>query len=163
MAPSAAPKPAPTRSLPAQALQFALKILTGHSPLSVLVPAALFAFDVVLCALVIWKVPYTEIDWVAYMEQVAQFVAGERDYTQMEGGTGPLVYPAAHVYAYTALYYVTDSGTNILLAQQLFAGLYLTALALAMACYWRAGVSSFCLWMPVYPCLPVCLSVCLSV
>lgn len=84
--------------------------------------------------------PDTEIDWVAYMEQVAQFVAGERDYTKMEGGTGPLVYPAAHVYVYTGLYYLTDRGKNILLAQQTFAVLYMATLAVVMLCYWKAKV-----------------------
>lgn len=77
------------------------------------------------------------------MEQVAQFVAGERDYTKMEGGTGPLVYPAAHVYVYTGLYYLTDRGKNVLLAQQTFAVLYMATLAVVMLCYWKAKVG-FC-------------------
>ena len=85
----------------------------------------------------------TEIDWVAYMEQVAQFVNGERDYTQIKGGTGPLVYPAAHVYMYTGLYYITDHGKNILLAQKLFGVLYMATLALVMLCYWKAKVSKY--------------------
>ncbi|RDA85910.1 hypothetical protein CP532_2721 [Ophiocordyceps camponoti-leonardi (nom. inval.)] len=80
----------------------------------------------------------TEIDWVAYMEQVDQFLSGERRYARIEGGTGPLVYPAAHVYTYSALYYMTDGGKNILLAQRIFAVLYLTTLALVMLCYRRA-------------------------
>lgn len=74
------------------------------------------------------------------MEQVSQFVAGERDYTLIKGGTGPLVYPGFHVYIYTALYWLTDEGRNILLAQQLFALLYMATLALVMSCYWRAKV-----------------------
>lgn len=80
----------------------------------------------------------TEIDWVAYMEQVSLFVGGERDYTKIEGGTGPLVYPAAHVYTYTGLYHLTNDGKDIFLAQQLFAGLYLVTLAVVMGCYWQA-------------------------
>lgn len=84
--------------------------------------------------------PDTEIDWVAYMEQIAQFVGGERDYTKIEGGTGPLVYPAAHVYTFTGLYYITDEGKNIFLAQQIFAVLYMATLALVMLCYWKAKV-----------------------
>jgi len=72
------------------------------------------------------------------MEQVAQFVSGERDYPKIRGGTGPLVYPAAHVYIYTGLYRLTNNGTNILLAQQLFAILYMVTLAVVMACYWQA-------------------------
>lgn len=137
----------PTSSPPlyVQAVQFVFDVLTGRSALSILVPFALFALDAILCGLVIWKVPYTEIDWVAYMEQIGQFVSGERDYTQMAGGTGPLVYPAAHVWVYTGLYYVTDEGQNILLAQQIFAGIYLVALALAMGCYCAAKVSPYSL------------------
>jgi hypothetical protein len=74
------------------------------------------------------------------MEQVMQFVAGERDYTKIAGGTGPLVYPAAHVYIYTGLYYMTDNGKDIFLAQQLFAILYMATLGMVMACYWQAKV-----------------------
>lgn len=72
------------------------------------------------------------------MEQVQLFLDGERDYTKIVGGTGPLVYPAAHVYIYTGLYYLTNHGKDILLAQQLFAGLYLVNLAVVMSCYWKA-------------------------
>jgi alpha-1,3-mannosyltransferase len=75
------------------------------------------------------------------MEQITQFVHGERDYPRMEGGTGPLVYPAAHVYIYTGLYYLTNKGTDILLAQQLFAVLYMATLGVVMLCYWKAKVS----------------------
>lgn len=75
------------------------------------------------------------------MEQVAQFVSGERDYTKISGGTGPLVYPAAHLYMYTAFYHLTDEGQNILLAQCIFAILYLATLGVVMACYWQAKVS----------------------
>lgn len=85
------------------------------------------------------------------MEQVAQYVSGERDYTAIKGGTGPLVYPAAHVYTYTALYHLTDEGRDILLAQKLFAVLYMATLALVMACYWKAKVGfgpRRCHWKP---------------
>jgi alpha-1,3-mannosyltransferase len=75
------------------------------------------------------------------MEQIQQFVSGERDYTKIKGGTGPLVYPGGHVYTFTGLYYITDEGTNVLLAQQIFAVLYMGTLALVMLCYWQAKVS----------------------
>ncbi|KHN99006.1 Glycosyltransferase, ALG3 [Metarhizium album ARSEF 1941] len=126
-----------------KALCFALDVAAGRHALSKLIPVVLWLADAVLCGLIIWKVPYTEIDWVAYMEQVAQFVAGERDYTRMEGGTGPLVYPAAHVYVYTGLYHLTDRGKNILLAQQIFAVLYMATLAVVMLCYWQAKVPPY--------------------
>lgn len=83
----------------------------------------------------------TEIDWTAYMEQVSQILSGERDYTKIRGGTGPLVYPAAHVYIYTGLYHLTDEGRNIFFAQQLFAGLYMLTLGVVMGCYRQAKVN----------------------
>ncbi|KAK8127692.1 alpha-1-3-mannosyltransferase [Apiospora sp. TS-2023a] len=124
--------------LVAQARNLVFDIANRRHVLSKLVPVGLFFLDAVLCALIIWKVPYTEIDWRAYMEQVAQYVSGERDYTVIKGGTGPLVYPAAHVYTYHALYNLTNEGKDIVLAQELFAGLYMVTLALVMMCYWKA-------------------------
>ncbi|CAD0094745.1 unnamed protein product [Aureobasidium vineae] len=117
--------------------------------------------DAGLTALIVWKVPCmrnlaaanklhnsnsdvlqldTEIDWTAYVEQVTQYLAGERDYTKIQGGTGPLVYPAAHVYIYQILYRVTDQGTDIPFAQIVFGVLYLMTLAVVMACYRNAKV-----------------------
>ena len=74
------------------------------------------------------------------MEQVSQILDGERDYTLIKGGTGPLVYPAAHVYIYSALHYVTNGGKDIFLAQIIFGVLYLGTLSLVMACYRAAKV-----------------------
>ncbi|MCJ1472294.1 dolichyl-P-Man:Man(5)GlcNAc(2)-PP-dolichol alpha-1,3-mannosyltransferase [Lambiella insularis] len=95
----------------------------------------LLTADAALCALIIWKVPYTEIDYTTYMAQVSLYLKGERDYTRIEGPTGPLVYPAAHVYIYSVLHWLTDGGKNILLAQMLFGGLYVGVLAVVMGCY----------------------------
>lgn len=33
----------------------------------------------------------TEIDWKAYMDEVEGVINGTYDYTQLKGGTGPLV------------------------------------------------------------------------
>ncbi|KAI1276116.1 glycosyltransferase [Xylaria sp. FL0933] len=130
--------------LVAKATKLAFDVANGRNrTLSPLIPPCLFLLDALLCVVVIWKVPYTEIDWKAYMEQIEQFVAGERDYTVIKGGTGPLVYPAAHVYLYTGLYYLTDKGKDIFLAQQLFAVLYMATLAVVMSCYWKANVPPY--------------------
>ena len=43
----------------------------------------------------------TEIDWLAYIQEVTGFLEGERDYYNLRGDTGPLVYPAGFVYAYS--------------------------------------------------------------
>lgn len=76
------------------------------------------------------------------MEQIQLYKDGEREYTKIEGGTGPLVYPAAHVWIYNILYDLTNHGKDILLAQQLFAGLYLVNLAVVMTCYRKAKVGN---------------------
>jgi len=77
------------------------------------------------------------------MEQVEQYVNGEHDYTKIKGGTGPLVYPAAHVYLYWVLYKVTNKGRDILLAQRIFGILYLGTIATVMASYRRAKVRNY--------------------
>jgi alpha-1,3-mannosyltransferase len=77
------------------------------------------------------------------MHQVRLYLSGERDYTQISGPTGPLVYPAAHVYIYSVLYWITDEGRNIALAQWTFGGVYLGGLAVVMMCYRMVGVSEF--------------------
>ena len=114
------------------------------------------------------------------MQQVSLYISGERDYPLIKGSTGPLVYPAAHVYIYTLLYYLTDEGRDILLGQTLFAGLYLATLAVVVACYrqtgappylfpllalskrlhsifvlrmFNDGVATFAMWLAIYLCL----------
>lgn len=72
------------------------------------------------------------------MQQVTQYIGGERDYLKLYGDTGPLVYPAAHVYIYRVLHDVTDDGRDVRLAQYVFIGVYLVALALVMQCYRQA-------------------------
>lgn len=119
--------------------------------------------DVLLCALVIWKIPCectwprapnntliiarcfldTEIDWTTYIQQISLYISGERDYTLIKGSTGPLVYPAAHVYGYTVLYHLTDEGRDIFFGQILFAILYIATLAVVMTCYRQSGAPPY--------------------
>ena len=99
-----------------------------------LVALLCFAMDACLCFAIVKRVPYTEVDWTAYMEQVDTFAAGERDYSAIHGGTGPLVYPAGHVYVFRTLQAITGGG-DIQLAQRAFGALYLVNLALGLAVY----------------------------
>merc|ERR1719445_2102552 len=52
------------------------------------------------------------------------------DYSKLKGDTGPLVYPAGFVWIYMGLYYITSQGSNIMLAQYIFAILYVINLGL---------------------------------
>ncbi|KAK5165081.1 dolichyl-P-Man:Man(5)GlcNAc(2)-PP-dolichol alpha-1,3-mannosyltransferase [Saxophila tyrrhenica] len=103
----------------------------------------LLAGDAVLSIAVVLKIAYTEIDWIAYMQQISQYVDGERDYIKLYGDTGPLVYPAMHVYIYRFLYAITNQGQDIKLAQYIFIGLYLATLWLVMQCYRAAKVPPY--------------------
>lgn len=77
------------------------------------------------------------------MQQISLYISGERDYPSIKGSTGPLVYPAAHVYVYTLLYNLTDEGRDILTGQILFAGLYLSTLVLVFGCYRKTGAPPY--------------------
>lgn len=142
----------------------ALDLCTNRKHLKWICPLLLL-LESALCALVIRKVPCTfsdprpllvdkrltslsndsdtEIDWSTYMQQVSLFLSGERDYTLIKGSTGPLVYPAAHVYIYSALFHATDEGCDIAFGQAIFAVIYLLALAIVMACYRSAGAPPY--------------------
>jgi alpha-1,3-mannosyltransferase len=74
------------------------------------------------------------------MQQIEVYLKGERNYYNIEGDTGPLVYPGLHVYIYRLLYALTGHGKNILIGQIVFALLYLVTLAIVMSCYRLAKV-----------------------
>ena len=90
----------------------------------------LFMAEIFINGFVIAKVNYTEIDWIAYMQEVEGVQNGTYDYSKLKGDTGPLVYPAGFVWIFTVFYHITNSGKNIKLAQCLFAVLYLVNIAL---------------------------------
>ncbi|GFP85613.1 dol-p-man:man(5)glcnac(2)-pp-dol alpha-1 3-mannosyltransferase [Phtheirospermum japonicum] len=96
--------------------------------------------DAILISLIISYVPYTKIDWDAYMSQVSGFLGGERDYSKLEGDTGPLVYPAGFLYIYSAIQYVT--GGQVYPAQILFGLLYLANLGMVLLIYSKTDVCS---------------------
>ncbi|CAN1839320.1 Dol-P-Man:Man(5)GlcNAc(2)-PP-Dol alpha-1,3-mannosyltransferase [Linum perenne] len=118
------------------------------------VALALLLFDAVLTALIIAYVPYTKIDWDAYMSQVTGFLEGEKDYSQLKGDTGPLVYPAGFLYVYSAIQYVT--GGEVIAAQILFGVLYIVNLAIILYIYVKADV-----WCCFYKdeCFALCSSI----
>ncbi|KNC54668.1 glycosyltransferase family 58 protein [Thecamonas trahens ATCC 50062] len=98
--------------------------------------------EVVLNAVVVAKVPYTEIDYTTYCQQVALVSGGERNYLALRGDTGPCPYPAGYVWAYTALCSVadgTDGVASLLPIQIFFAGLHVATYGLVAYIYSVAG------------------------
>jgi len=73
------------------------------------------------------------------MEEVEGFLDGERDYTKIQGNTGPLVYPAGFLYIFTALRWATNNGTNIFAAQCIFGVIYILTQTVVMALYAADG------------------------
>ncbi|OTF75816.1 ALG3 domain containing protein, partial [Euroglyphus maynei] len=100
-----------------------------------IVSNVLLLFEIFLNVIIIERVRYTEIDWSTYMQQVECFLNGTRDYSLISGDTGPIVYPAGHLYIYTLLYWLTDSGQNIYRAQYIFASLYVVTLFIVFQLY----------------------------
>jgi hypothetical protein len=94
--------------------------------------------ELILGLAIIRYVPYTEIDWEAYMQEVEMWLEGEYDYRKIYGGTGPLVYPAGFLYLFGILRWMTSSGENVLQAQYFFLAFYLmiqsTVLLLIQQC-----------------------------
>lgn len=58
---------------------------------SIYVMCGLFILEIFLNIFIIRKRSYTEIDWIAYMQEVEGVVNGTYDYYQLKGDTGPLV------------------------------------------------------------------------
>ena len=48
------------------------------------------------------------------MQEVKGYLDGERNYYNLYGDTGPLVYPAGFVYVFSCFYWITNEGSDIL-------------------------------------------------
>lgn len=104
--------------------------------------SALFLLgEAALGSLIILRVPYTEIDWIAYMQEVGGWVGpdGTTDYMLLAGDTGPLVYPAGFLYIYAPLRWLVGNGGRgpaaIRMAQWIFLALYLVVQGLVLQIY----------------------------
>eukprot|EP01126_Amoeba_proteus_P003308 TRINITY_DN1109_c0_g1_i9.p2 TRINITY_DN1109_c0_g1~~TRINITY_DN1109_c0_g1_i9.p2 ORF type:complete len:189 (+),score=19.13 TRINITY_DN1109_c0_g1_i9:58-567(+) len=115
-------------------------------------PILLVLAEIFLNFFIIENVPYTEIDWKAYMSEVEGVHNGTFDYIQLKGDTGPLVYPGGFVLVFYLLYWLTDQGKNIYLAQFLFLFLYVAVQALVFAIYKHSQK------IPVWVIVLLCLS-----
>ncbi|KAG1756515.1 mannosyltransferase [Suillus paluster] len=101
--------------------------------------------DAILTQLIVRFVPYTEIDWKTYMVHIDLYLKGERNYVNITGPTGPLVYPAGHVHIHHLLHRITNAGRNVAQAQQIYAGLYVLSVVLVCAIYKKANIPNWTL------------------
>jgi alpha-1,3-mannosyltransferase len=76
------------------------------------------------------------------MQEVEGFWNGTTDYSQLKGDTGPLVYPAGFVYIFLGLYHLTSKGENILLAQCIFAAVYVIFIMTVFRIYHKSKVDA---------------------
>lgn len=100
-----------------------------------IVAAILIPLELLVNCFIVYKIPYTEIDWVAYMQEVEGFMNGTLNYYELKGDTGPLVYPAGFVYIYSLFYSVTNLGKNIRFGQFIFIGIYMVFITIVFSIY----------------------------
>ena len=111
-----------------------------------------------LSAVIIQKVAYTEIDWKAYMQEVEYVLEGERNYANIRGDTGPLVYPGGFVWIFIALRAITEEGIDILRGQYVFGIILAMLLSVVYTIYNRVVTSSGRHLVPVWALLLLVLS-----
>lgn len=92
--------------------------------------------DGALTAIIIVKVPFTNIDWESYMHEVDFALAGQYDYREITSPNGPIAYPAGFVWFYGALRWARLSLQHV---QVLFAVIYLAMMAVLQQIYHHAG------------------------
>ncbi|RCN28404.1 hypothetical protein ANCCAN_25854 [Ancylostoma caninum] len=67
-------------------------VFTVNTTGFLLIAAVIFVVDAIATFAIIQKVPYTEIDWSTYMQQVECYTKKNiRNYSQIGGDTGPVV------------------------------------------------------------------------
>ncbi len=119
---------------------------------------ALIACEAMVLPLIILTRTFVHIDYCSYIDQVRCYVLGERDYTEIRGENGPLVYPAGFLYVYRAIFALVGgleeakTPAGIALAQWVYAGLYVVNQTIVFAVY------AACEMIPPWAYVMLCLS-----
>ncbi|SCU95246.1 LAME_0F11364g1_1 [Lachancea meyersii CBS 8951] len=130
-------------------LKDVLRYLIFNPEANHIVMPLLLVLEAVALKYILANVQYTEIDYEAYMEQIWTIKDGETNYELIEGGTGPLVYPAGHVWIYEIMEKVTSGLDNLKNGQIAFSALYIATLVLQMVCYVLLQLPPWCVVLAV--------------
>lgn len=95
----------------------------------------MFLCEAMFLEYIIVKIPYTEIDYSTYMQQITQIEGGVLDYNKISGDTGPIVYPGGYVFIYSWMKMLTKGMDDLMRGQEAFRLLYLVSLALTFLIY----------------------------
>jgi alpha-1,3-mannosyltransferase len=96
-----------------------------------------FLIPFFISILILYNVRFTDIDYTTYIAQSGMFLNGERDYLKIRGDSGPLVYPALHLYIYSLLSY-----SSLYTSQIIFAFMHAFTIYLVSAIYGKVGVKN---------------------
>lgn len=126
-----------------------LDIYNGSIALVINPQCTIITYPIIICIasiltkIVINKIPYTEIDFKTYMQQIELINKGKLKYDEIYGDSGPIVYPGGFVQIYQIIKSLTDG--NIKEVQLIFS--YLFTISIAFTCVIYSNIINLQPWV----------------
>jgi hypothetical protein len=119
---------------------FSTDIASGRALLLILDPKVILPMTTfMLSLLVFYTISFTDIDYTTYLSQSSLFLQGQRNYTLLYGSSGPLVYPALHLYLYST---ISMFSLNLAVVQLGFCFLYGLLVLVLVLIYEEVGCNA---------------------